>query len=185
MLRGRGRRAPVNHPAVDAGRGEHEAQPPSPSGAVGTATDRVTDSLAASLAEKLAGGRKLIESVIIAVITSTGVYLVGSIYTEAYFGRMSIDAVALDLPPPYIALQATHAVQSLLVYPVVLVMLYLLDRFSADRLPRARSWLARMVDRLGWFAYLAINIIVVLAAGAGRRVCWIESGADPDDLGAE
>jgi hypothetical protein len=68
----------------------------------------------------LAGGRKLIESVIIAVITSTGVYLVGSIYTEAYFGRMSIDAVALDLPPPYIALQATHAVQSLLVYPVVL-----------------------------------------------------------------
>ncbi|MDQ3827385.1 MAG: hypothetical protein M3325_17300 [Actinomycetota bacterium] len=92
-------------------------------------------------------------------------YLVGSIYTEAYFGWMSIDAVALDLPPPYIALQATHAVQSLLVYPVVLALLYLLDQFTVNRLPRARSWLGRVIDRLGWVAYLVINIIVVLPLG--------------------
>lgn len=154
------------------------AGPPAPVDATAvTAANRAADSLAASLADKLAGGRKLIESVIIAVITSTGVYLVGSIYTEAYFGRMSIDAVALDLPPPYIALQATHAVQSLLVYPVALVLLYLVDRFTSDRLPRARSWLGSLVDRLGWVAYLAVNVMVVLplvlaaeSAGSNRAL---------------
>ena len=125
------------------------------------AAGQVTERTAEALADKLAGGRKLIESVIIAVVTSTGVYLVGSIYTEAYFGRMSIDVVALDLPPPYIALQAVHAVQSLVAYPALLLLLYLLDRVVAARLPRVRSWLSDVVGRLGWIACLALNLVVV------------------------
>ena len=57
------------------------------------------------------------------IATSTGVYLVGSVYTDDYYGRMSIDANALDLTPPFIALQAFHVLQSLLVYPVLLEMI--------------------------------------------------------------
>lgn len=127
----------------------------------GQATERTAETSAATLAEKLEGGRKIIESVIIAVVTSTGVFLVGSIYTEAYFGRMSIDAAALDLPPPYVALQAVHALQSLLAYPVLLLLLYLFDRAVTARLPGVRSWCSRVVDRLGRVAYLVLNLIVV------------------------
>ncbi len=144
---------------------------------VAASAERSADAPAATLAEKLASGRKLIESVIIAVVTSTGVYLVGSVYAEAYYGRMSIDAVVLDLPPPYIALQAVHAVQSLLAYPLVLFLLYLLDRITAVRFPEARSWLRRQVDRLGRVGILVINGLVVLplvlaanAAGSNRAL---------------
>ena len=139
--------------------------------------DRATESLATTLSDKLAGSRKLIESVIIAVVTSTGVYLVGSVYTEAYYGRMSIDVVALDLPPPYIALQAVHALQSLLVYPLVLLFLYLLDKATTARLPQARLWLRSVVERLGWPGVLALNLIVAFpllraaeAAGSNRAL---------------
>lgn len=110
----------------------------------------------------LTSGRKFVESVIIAVVTSTGVFLVGSVYTDAYYGRMSIDANALDLAPPFIALQAVHALQSLLVYPVALLLLHLLDQFITSHLPRARSWLARQVERSGRVAILAINGLIVL-----------------------
>ena len=48
--------------------------------------------------------RRVVESVVIAVVTSTGVYLVGSVYTDASYGRVSIDTASLDLPPPFIAL---------------------------------------------------------------------------------
>jgi len=152
--------------------------PVAPSGVdAGSKAELAAEALAVTLADKLAGSRKLIESVIIAVVTSTGVYLVGSVYTEAYFGRMAIDAVALDLPPPYIALQAVHAIQSLLVYPIALLLLYLLDRFTASRYPQLRSWLGRQVDRLGWFAILVTNLVVVLplvlaanAAGSNRAL---------------
>jgi hypothetical protein len=127
----------------------------------GLAADHSAVSPAATLADKLAASRRLIESVIIAVVTSTGVYLVGSVYTETYYGRMSIDVLALDLPPPYIALQAVHAVQSLLIYPLALLLLYLLDRFTDERFPRARAWLGRQVDRFGRVGILAINGLVV------------------------
>jgi hypothetical protein len=161
--------------------GEHQAQRPAiPGGEAAAATDRAAESLAVTLADKLAGSRKLIESVIIAVVTSTGVYLVGSVYTEAYFGRMSIDVVALDLPPPYIALQAVHALQSLLVYPLALLLLYLLDRSTAARFPEARSWLGRQVDRLGRLGILAINLLVVFpllraAEAAGSNPALIQT----------
>lgn len=167
-------------PAARAGSGGDQDQRPSPRVVETVLTaERSSDSPTATPANEpaLAAGRRLVESVVIAVATSTGVYLVGSVYTKAYYGRMSIDANALDLPPSYIALQAVHALQSLLVYPVALLLLYLLDRFSASRLPRARSWLGRQVDRFGRLAILAINGLVVLplvlaaeSAGSNRAL---------------
>ncbi|MEZ4561455.1 MAG: hypothetical protein R2853_01795 [Thermomicrobiales bacterium] len=156
---------PVNASIADAihGVGQGQEQRVLPPAAEDAAkAGLASEVLAVKLADKLAGGRKLIESVIIAVVTSTGVYLVGSVYTEAYFGRMSIDTVALDLPPPYVALQAVHAVQSLLAYPAILLLLFLVDRVTTARLPQARSWLRRQVDRLGRVGALVINGLVVL-----------------------
>jgi hypothetical protein len=43
--------------------------------------------------------RRIAESVIIAVISSAGLYLVGSVYVDAYYGRLAIEANSLDLPP--------------------------------------------------------------------------------------
>jgi hypothetical protein len=110
----------------------------------------------------LEGARRVLESVIIAVITSTGLYLVGSVYTEAYYGRMSIEASALDLTPPYVALQAIHVVQSLLEYPVTLLALYFLSRFVITRLPRVRTWKASLLQRFGRLALLIANGLIVL-----------------------
>ena len=59
--------------------------------------------------------RRVLESVIIAIITSTGLYLVGSVYSEAYYGRMSIEVSALDLTP--LCGPAGRAGVSLLEYP--------------------------------------------------------------------
>src|SRR5688500_11392040 len=61
--------------------------------------------------------QRLVESAVVAVATSTGLYLVGSVYVDAYYGRMSIDAASLDFAPPYVALQSAHVLQSLLEYP--------------------------------------------------------------------
>jgi hypothetical protein len=174
---------PAGDPPASGGRDENldpAQRSSSPGAETGQTAGEGAEPLAVTLADKLAGSRRLIESVIIAVVTSTGVYLVGSVYTETYFGRMSIDVVALDLPPPYIALQAVHAVQSLLVYPLALLLLYLLDRFTAARLPEARSWLGRQVKRLGWFGILAINVLVVFpllraAESAGSNHALIQT----------
>ena len=63
--------------------------------------------------------RRIAESVIIAVISSAGLYLVGSVYVDAYYGRLAIEATSLDLPPPYVALQSVHALWGLLDYPLL------------------------------------------------------------------
>lgn len=160
-------RPEVARPAAPgAGPGERrEGQEPGAgpqAGEAGQKADGAAGSPAEKPADMLASGRKLVESFIIAVVTSTGVYLIGSVYTEAYYGRMSIDALALDLPPPYIALQAVHALQSLLAYPVALLLLYLLGRVMASRLPKAWAWLRQLVGRLGRVAILVLNGLVVL-----------------------
>ncbi|MBA3415246.1 MAG: hypothetical protein H0U10_08495 [Chloroflexia bacterium] len=127
-------------------------------------------------------GRRAVESFVIAALTSTGVYLVGSVYTDAYYGRMSIDAAALDLPVPFVALQAVHAVQNLLAYPVLLLVIYLLYRAVAARLPRARSWTGQPPRGLGWLALVVVNGLVVsplilaaVAAGANRALIQTSS----------
>ncbi len=134
---------------------------------------RPPDSPAAS--PVLEATRRLVESVVVAVVTSTGVFLVGSVYTEAYYGRMSIDANALDLPPPYVALQAVHAVQSLVAYPALLLLAYWLYRIVAARLPRARSWSDRLLRRFGRLALLAVNVLIVLPLVLAAA----DSGANP------
>ncbi|MCD6059455.1 MAG: hypothetical protein K0Q89_2985 [Thermomicrobiales bacterium] len=106
--------------------------------------------------------RRVLESVIIAIITSTGLYLVGSVYSEAYYGRMSIEVSALDLTPPYVALQAVHVVRSLLEYPVTLLGLYFLSRFVITRLPRVRTWAVSLLGRFGRLALLIANGLIVL-----------------------
>ena len=53
--------------------------------------------------------RRIAESVIIALISSAGLYLVGSVYVDAYYGRLAIEVASLDLAPAYVALQSVHA----------------------------------------------------------------------------
>ena len=55
------------------------------------------------------------------MISSAALYLVGSVYVDAYYGRLAIEVTSLDLPPPYVALQSVHALWGLLDYPLLLV----------------------------------------------------------------
>lgn len=109
----------------------------------------------------LQGARRVVESFAVAIVTSTGLYLVGSVYTDAFYGRMSIDAAALDLTPPYITLQATHVVEGLLLYPVILLGIWAIYRFIASRLPGARSWVEQAAARYGRVVLLMINLVIV------------------------
>jgi hypothetical protein len=105
--------------------------------------------------------QRLIESAVVAIVTSTGLYLVGSVYTDAYFGRMSIDAASLDLSPPYIALQSAHVLQSLLEYPSTLLVFYLLYRVLASRMGRVLTWYDRTRQRFGRLFLLLLNGVIV------------------------
>jgi hypothetical protein len=95
------------------------------------------------------------------VVTSTGLYLVGSVYTDAYYGRMSIEVTSLDLSPPFITLQAAHALESLLEYPLALIFFYLLYRVLTSRIPRLRSWYDRARQRFGRLFLLIVNVVIV------------------------
>jgi hypothetical protein len=74
---------------------------------------------------------------------------------------MSIDATALDLSPPFIALQATNVIQQLLEYPIFLFVLWVPYRLIVSRFPAARSWASRATERFGRLALLVINLVVV------------------------
>ena len=105
--------------------------------------------------------QRVIESAVIAVATSTGLYLVGSVYTDAYYGRMSIEVTSLDLTPPFIALQSAHVLESLLEYPSALLFFYLLYRLLTSRIPRLRSWYNRARQRFGRLFLLIVNFLIV------------------------
>jgi hypothetical protein len=105
--------------------------------------------------------QRVIESAVIAVATSTGLYLVGSVYTDAYYGRMSIEVTSLDLAPPFIALQSAHVLESLLEYPSALLFFYLLYRLLNSRIPRLRSWYNRARQRFGRLFLLIVNFLIV------------------------
>jgi hypothetical protein len=105
--------------------------------------------------------QRVIESAVIAVATSTGLYLVGSVYTDAYYGRMSIEVTSLDLAPPFIALQSAHVLESLLEYPSALLFFYLLYRLLTSRIPRLRSWYNRARQRFGRLFLLIVNLVIV------------------------
>ncbi len=105
--------------------------------------------------------QRAIESIVIAVVTSTGLYLVGSVYVESYFGRMSIEATSLDLSPPYIALQAAHVVQSLIEYPLTLLGFWVIYRLLASRIDSLHRWYDRFHSRFGRLFLLIVNLAVV------------------------
>jgi hypothetical protein len=105
--------------------------------------------------------QRVIESAVIAVATSTGLYLIGSVYTDAYFSRLSIEVTSLDLAPPFIALQSAHVLESLLEYPFALLFFYLLYRLLTSRIPRLRSWYDRARQRLGRLFLLTVNLVIV------------------------
>jgi hypothetical protein len=109
----------------------------------------------------LGAARRAVESIVIALITSTGLYLVGSVYLEAYYGRMSIDAAALDFAPPYVALQAFHVMQGLLQYPVSLAIFYFIYRAIASRTTRLHAWYDSTQRRLGRLFLLIVNLLIV------------------------
>ena len=105
--------------------------------------------------------QRVIESAVIAVAMSTGLYLVGSVYTDAYYGRMSIEVTSLDLAPPFIALQSAHVLESLLEYPTALLFFYLLYRIVSSRMRWVRSWYDRVHQRFGRLFLLLVNLLIV------------------------
>src|SRR5215216_2611501 len=109
----------------------------------------------------LGPAQRFIEAAVIALATSTGLYLVGSVYTDAYYGRMSIEVTSLDLSPPFITLQAAHALESLLEYPLALIFFYLLYRVLTSRIPLLRSWYDRARQRFGRLFLLIVNLVIV------------------------
>jgi len=109
----------------------------------------------------LGPAQRFIEAAVIALATSTGLYLVGSVYTDAYYGRMSIEVTSLDLSPPFITLQSAHSLESLLEYPFALLFLYLLYRLLTSRIPRLRSWYDRARQRFGRLFLLIVNLVIV------------------------
>ena len=86
--------------------------------------------------------RRIAESVIIAVISSAALYLVGSVYVDAYYGRLAIEVTSLDLSPPYVALQSVHALWGLLDYPLLLLV-SVLYRILASPSRRLGQWVVR------------------------------------------
>jgi len=124
--------------------------------------------------------QRVIESAVIAVATSTGLYLVGSVYTDAYYSRLSIEVTALDLAPPFIALQSAHVLQSLAEYPVTLLGLYLLYRVLSSRLGWLRAMYYRLLQRLGRLFLLIVNLAIVsplVAAAIMAEIKEAETGA--------
>ena len=106
--------------------------------------------------------RRIAESVIIAVISSAGLYLVGSVYVDSYYGRLAIDATSLDLPPPFVALQSVHALWGLLDYPLLLLLIFVLYRTLAAPSRRLGQSLGRAWERFPRLLPVLANLIVVL-----------------------
>jgi hypothetical protein len=149
---------------------------PSPTHDAGVVSDEPAPRPALSRTPNLGTAQRLIESAVIAVATSTGLYLVGSVYTDAYFGRMSIDATSLDLSPPFIALQSAHVLGSLLEYPTTLLVFYLLYRALSSRMGRVRGWYERIRARWGRVFLLLVNAVIVSPLVASAWQAGIDEG---------
>jgi hypothetical protein len=120
--------------------------------------------------------QRVIESAVIALATSTGLYIVGSVYTEAYYSRLSIEVTSLDLAPPFIALQSAHVLESLLEYPLALLFFYLLYRLLTSRIARLQSWYDRARQRFGRLFLLIVNLLVVSPLVIAAFQAGIEAG---------
>jgi hypothetical protein len=105
--------------------------------------------------------RRIAESVIVAAISSAGLYLVGTVYTDAYYGRLSIEVTSLDLAPPYVAVQSVHAIWGLLEYPLLLLLFYVLYRTLASPARRLGPWFAQERRRFPRLLPVLANLAVV------------------------
>ena len=81
---------PQTRPRGVANQPSRTRNPQWPSDAVGTAS---------MTKPTLETARRIAESVIIAALSSAGLYLVGSVYTDAYYGRLAIEVTSLELAP--------------------------------------------------------------------------------------
>ncbi|MCA9880614.1 MAG: hypothetical protein KC442_22615 [Thermomicrobiales bacterium] len=119
--------------------------------------------------------RRISESVIIAAISSVALYLVGFVYVDAYYGRLSLEILPPDLPASYVALQSIHALWGLLNYPLTLLVAVVLYRVLADPSRSPGQWLARARERFPRLLPVLGNLIVVapLLLKAGAR--WLAS----------
>jgi hypothetical protein len=104
--------------------------------------------------------RRIAESVIIALISSAGLYLVGSVYVDAYYGRLAIEVASLDLAPAYVALQSVHALWGLLEYPLLLLLFYVLYRTFSRSQP-LRAWVERIRRDDPRLLLVLANLVVV------------------------
>ena len=109
----------------------------------------------------LEAARRVGESLVVALVTSTGLYLVGSVYTDAYYRRLSIEVTSLDLAPTYVALQSVHALWGLLEYPAILLVLYVLYRTFTAPARRLRAWFGRARRRFPRLLPVLANLAVV------------------------
>ncbi|MFT4040805.1 MAG: hypothetical protein QM692_21670 [Thermomicrobiales bacterium] len=132
--------------------------PPGPAPAGGGFTPLLAESLPVP---DSGTAQRLLESLLLAAATSTGLYLVGSVYVDAYYARMSVDATSLDLSPTYIALQSMHVLPGLLEYPLTVGLLYALYRILGRYLHRARSVYAWVRQTFGRLFLLLLNLIIV------------------------
>jgi hypothetical protein len=108
----------------------------------------------------LEAARRIAESVIVAVVSSAGLYLVGSVYVDAYYGRLAIEVASLDLAPPYVALQSVHALWGLLEYPLFLLLFYFLY-LVFSRVDRLRIRIERVRQRDPHLLLVLANLVVV------------------------
>jgi hypothetical protein len=114
--------------------------------------------------------RRIGESIAIAAVSSAGLYLVGTVYVDAYYGRLSIDATSLDLAPTYVALQAIHVLPGLLQYPSLLLVVYLLYRTFGGRARRLRTWLEGLRGRHPRAVLILGNLLVIAPLLIGALV---------------
>ena len=105
--------------------------------------------------------RRVSESVIIAAISSVALYLVGFVYVDAYYGRLSLEILPVDLPTPYVAMQSIHAVWGLLSYPLTLLIAIVLYRVLADPARGSGQWLAHARERWPRLLPVLANLLVV------------------------
>jgi hypothetical protein len=105
--------------------------------------------------------RRIAESIIITAVSSAGLYLVGTVYSDAYYDRLSIEVTSLDLAPPYVALQSVHALCGLLEYPLILLLFYVPYRTLALPARGLGTWLAQTRRRFPRLLSILANVVVV------------------------
>lgn len=105
--------------------------------------------------------RRVAESVIVALVSSASLYLLGAVYTDAYYRRLAIEVSSLDLPPSSVALQSVHALWGLVDYPLLLLLGFVLYQVAASPGRRTSQWMRELKARFPRLLPAAANVIVI------------------------